>query len=82
MASCAEVLTCWQCSDYVNIFPEIMASINNLKRKKKKADEDNIIMEIIKNGNSEITDENIINNIFEHAGYVSKITQRPFHLQN
>ena len=32
--------------DYVNIFPEIMGSINNLKRRKERTDEDNIIMEI------------------------------------
>ena len=78
MASCTEVLTRWQCSDYVNIFPEIMGSINNLKRKKKKADEDNTRMEIIKNNNSEITDKNIINNIFEYAVmlYVSKSTHK------
>ena len=79
MASCTEVVTCWQCPDYVNIFPGIMASINNLLRKKKKADEDNIIMKIIKNENSEMTDKNISNNIFEYAvmmSYVNKSTHK------
>ena len=67
MAWDTEDLLCWQCSDYLNVFPEFMASIRDLKGKKKKIDEDNIIHEVITKGNTGITDKTIINDIFDYA---------------
>ena len=79
MASVTEEVICWLCSEYANVFPELMASISNLKRKKRKTDEDNILEEIISKGNTEITEKSIINNIFEYAvqmNYISRNTYK------
>ena len=79
MAWDTEDLLCWQCSNYLNVFPEFMASIRYLKGKKKKTDEDNIIHEVITKGNTDITDKTIINDIFDYAvgmSYISKSTYK------
>ena len=49
-----------------------MASINNLKLKKKKTDEENILHDILSNGNTVINDENI-KDIFKYAVNMSYI---------
>ena len=52
-----------------------MLSILNLKTKRRKADEDSIIQDVISKGNSEITEKDVINYIFEYAienGYICK----------
>ena len=46
---------CWQCSDFLHVFPELMCTINNLKIKKQRTDEDSVLEKMIANGNSEIT---------------------------
>ena len=77
MASNVEEPLCWQCADYVNIFPEFMKSISNLKEKKKRTDEDHIIQYIISKGNIEITEETTIKEILEYAvatQYIHKST--------
>ena len=51
--------TCWQCSEFVISFPEFMTSINNLKHKRKKTDEENILQDTLSNGNTTINDKNI-----------------------
>ena len=68
--------TCWQCSEFVISFPEFMTSINNLKQKRKKTDEENIVQDILMNGNTTINDK-IIKDILEYAvstSYIKKAT--------
>ena len=48
---------CWQCSEFVNILPELMDAIQNLKKKIKETDEDNILQEVISRGNVQITEQ-------------------------
>ena len=67
---------CWQCSDFVNVFPEFMAAIHNLKKKRKGTDEDNILEEIISKGNGEIT--NSMNDIFIYAVDMSYIIRNTY----
>ena len=79
MASNTEEILCWQCSEYVDIFPDFMLCIRNLKKKRKKTDEDNIVEEFISNGSSEITDKAMINSIFDYAAiilYICKSTYK------
>ena len=78
MASNTDELLCWQCSEYVNIFPEYMLSIKNLKKKRLKIDEDNILEEVISNGSSGITDKAIINSIFDYAANISYICKSTY----
>ena len=60
-------VTCWQCSDFINIFPTLMCVIKEIKEKKQRSDEDSIIEKIISSGNKAITDRDTLNNIFEYA---------------
>ena len=78
MASDTEDTICWQCSEYATIFPELMCCINNLKQKKRKTDKDSIVEVIISNGNTEITEENKIDDILTYATMTSYITQSTY----
>ena len=75
MADDMEFVSCWQCSDFSNIFPEFMCTINKLKMKKQRTDEDSIIEKMITTGNSDITSKDTMNNIFDFSvgmGYLNK----------
>ena len=78
MASDTEEVVCWQCSEYMNIFPELMATIQDMWKKRKRTNEDNIIQEIISNGNTEITDKHMINSVFEYAVGMHYISQNKY----
>ena len=67
---------CWQCSDYLNVFPEFMASIKKLKIKKQKTNEDNILQELLSKGNTDIKDDTT--KIFDYAVEIAYIIKSKY----
>ena len=75
MATEKEEKVCWQCSEFVNMFPTIMCTIKDIKEKRRRTDEENIWENMVTTGNTETTGKENINNILEYAsnlGYVKK----------
>ena len=59
-----EQKVCWQCSTFSNVFPELMSTIEQLKKKRRRTNEDTIIKSMISKDNNQITCEDTINDVF------------------
>ena len=68
-------ICCWKCSQFSYIFPELLCTLNTLKIKKQRTDEESITDKMIANGSIDETNRDTMKDIIEFSvgmGYIIK----------